>query len=270
MADDKKIISSADIFENSNHHCRAKVLKKFCYTWSIANFWEIYEYTTELYSSNVKDYFTFYMSNTKNSLKFYVIIDKNKSKLTGSYSVFLKTNETDIMCTSKSVHELYNEELLYELPISKWNPTYLSNGTFTICFKFHIFQNLLNSSIYHTYYPFSGEFFFDINENFLFGKRSQDKEMYSLNIYDIKNLKSVCEQYLIINTTIKNVIEHFKIAHLNCGKALEKYAIEFMKLYFEDINNIAAFKTLVLKYTELLNQIKDVKTLKISSAKSYK
>lgn len=145
----KKIISSADIYENTSHHCRTKlVLKKFCYTWSIANFWKIYEYTTELYSSKVKDYFRFYMSNTKNSLKFYVIIDKNKSKLTGSYSVFLKTNETDIMCASESVHELYDEKLLYELPISKWNPTYLLNGTFTICFKFHIFQNLLNSSIH--------------------------------------------------------------------------------------------------------------------------
>lgn len=86
-----------------------------------------------------------------------------------------------------------------------------------------------------------------------------------LQLKNIKSLKSICEHYLIINTTIKNVIEHFKIAHLNCGNSLEKYAIEFMKLHFEDIEDTPEFKILVQKYPKLLVQIKNVETLEISN-----
>ncbi|CAL1689619.1 unnamed protein product [Lasius platythorax] len=76
--------------------------------------------------------------------------------------------------------------------------------------------------------------------------------------YDIENLKLKCELYLITNTTIENVVEHLKIAHLNNGTILEKYAKEFIKLYFKDIMDTPNFITLMQKYPELLIQIKNI------------
>ncbi|XP_029677375.1 speckle-type POZ protein B-like [Formica exsecta] len=77
--------------------------------------------------------------------------------------------------------------------------------------------------------------------------------------YDIKNLKLVCEQYLIMNTTINNVIKHLEIAYLNGGQILKNYAIKFINLHFKELEDILEFETLMQKYPKLLTEIKDVK-----------
>lgn len=77
--------------------------------------------------------------------------------------------------------------------------------------------------------------------------------------YDVKDLKLVCEQYLIINTTIKNVIEYLKIAYLNGGEILKNYAIKLINLHFKEVADTPEFETLVQKYPKLLIEIKDVK-----------
>ncbi|XP_070168760.1 TD and POZ domain-containing protein 3-like [Polyergus mexicanus] len=69
--------------------------------------------------------------------------------------------------------------------------------------------------------------------------------------YDIQDLKLICEQYLIIKTTEKNVVEHLKIAHLNNGKILKKYTKDFIKLYSKDIVDTSEFITLMKMYPEL-------------------
>ncbi|XP_029659262.1 TD and POZ domain-containing protein 1-like isoform X1 [Formica exsecta] len=79
--------------------------------------------------------------------------------------------------------------------------------------------------------------------------------------YDIQDLKLICEQYLIINTTEKNVVEHLKIAHLNNGKTLEKYTKDFIKLYSKDIVDTSEFITLMEMYPELLTQTENIKQI---------
>ncbi|XP_029670986.1 speckle-type POZ protein B-like isoform X2 [Formica exsecta] len=75
--------------------------------------------------------------------------------------------------------------------------------------------------------------------------------------YDIQDLKLICEQSLIINTTETNVVEHLKIAHLNDGKMLKKYIKDFIKLYSKDIVDISEFITLMKMYPELLTPLSD-------------
>ncbi|XP_029679055.1 speckle-type POZ protein B-like [Formica exsecta] len=76
--------------------------------------------------------------------------------------------------------------------------------------------------------------------------------------YDIKDLKLICEQYLIANTTKENVVKHLKIAHLNNGTTLKKYALDLIKLYLKDIVDTPNFITLMQEYHELLLQIENI------------
>ncbi|XP_029659337.1 TD and POZ domain-containing protein 3-like [Formica exsecta] len=78
--------------------------------------------------------------------------------------------------------------------------------------------------------------------------------------YDIQDLKLICEQYLIINTTEKNVVEHLKIAHLNNGKTLEEYTKDFIQLYSKDIVDTSEL-TLMKMYPELLTQTEDIEQI---------
>lgn len=74
--------------------------------------------------------------------------------------------------------------------------------------------------------------------------------------YDIQDLKLICEQHLIICTTVQNVVEHLKMAYLNNGKILAKYAKSFIKLYLKVIMDTPEFVTLIQMYPELLTEIK--------------
>ncbi|KAM0729313.1 Speckle-type POZ protein [Formica fusca] len=329
-----KTMSSSVSTEYAIHHCLTKPeFKTFCYTWTIDNFWEIYECNTALYSSKAENYCSFYLTIAQNDLKFYAK-DIPKKKFKASYFVCLKTNEKDIMLASKSTHEISDNELLCELSISR-NSTFLSDGTLKIYFRFHIFVDLYNHYMNHliSFTQFAlpsqlektnsvvpnekfdslvtfviNEECLQVNKDLLCShstvfeavlKESEDnkikisdtsynilKELLSFlqsgclsqNIktdaealcelfitaekYDIKDLKLVCEELLIINTTIKNVIEHLRIAYLNGGQILERYAIEFIKLHFKDIDDNAEFKTLVQKYPKLLIQIGNVHLLR--------
>lgn len=72
-------MSSENIIEESIYHCRITLaIKTFSYTWNIDNFWEIYKYASEVYSTKVESYFRFYMSIEKDNLKYYILINEDK------------------------------------------------------------------------------------------------------------------------------------------------------------------------------------------------
>jgi len=73
--------------------------------------------------------------------------------------------------------------------------------------------------------------------------------------YDLKDLKLICEKYLITNTTRENVIEHLKFAHLYNATVLKKYVLSLIKLHLRDLMDTPNFITLVQEYHELLLQI---------------
>ncbi|GAB1861781.1 Protein roadkill [Camponotus japonicus] len=73
--------------------------------------------------------------------------------------------------------------------------------------------------------------------------------------YDIQDLKLICEQHLIICTTVQNVVYHLEVAYSNNGKILAKYTKSFIKLYLKVIMNDPEFISLIEKYPELLTQI---------------
>lgn len=200
---------------------------------------------------------------------------KINKKLQGLILFFMKTNEEDIMCASKSAHKLYNGELLCELSTSNIKKS-LSDETFTICFNFQVFHDLFNHDICHTHCPtkYINNFTSDdslitliINKkslqisrdllclnskvfetmfcSCLIVRREADNKIEITDInyyilkellsflkngylsekiktnaealcqlyltaekYEIKHLKSICEKYIIMNTTIKNVVGH--------------------------------------------------------------
>lgn len=70
--------------------------------------------------------------------------------------------------------------------------------------------------------------------------------------YDLKDLKLICEEYLITSTTKVNVVEHLKLAHLNNVTILKKFALSLIKLYLSDIMDTPNFITLIQEYQELL------------------
>ncbi|EFN64127.1 Protein roadkill, partial [Camponotus floridanus] len=74
--------------------------------------------------------------------------------------------------------------------------------------------------------------------------------------YDIRDLKLICEQHLIICTTVNNVLEHFKIAHLYNGKILAECTKNFIKLYLKVFVGAPEFINLMQMYPELLTEIK--------------
>lgn len=74
--------------------------------------------------------------------------------------------------------------------------------------------------------------------------------------YDIQDLKLICEQHLIICTTVKNVLEHLKLAHLYNGKILAECAKNFIKLYLKVLVDTPEFVSLMEIYPELLTEIK--------------
>ncbi|KAM0729210.1 Speckle-type POZ protein [Formica fusca] len=324
-----------NITEDTTHHGRTQLESSiFSYTWSISNFWEIREFISELYGDEIKNYFRLYVSFKEDKLEFYAMTN-SKEKIRVSYSVFsLNTTETKLM--SKHATNFFVDkylELLYELSISDLKSNsekYLSEGVFTICFKFCKFDNLINNSICYSYKPgisvtemqsfvsneksdslvtfvinnehlqvskallcsksevFKAMFNYDLTENInnkveiidikydilqqlLFflqtGCLSEDVRedteiacelMIAAEKYDIKDLKLICEQYLITNTTKENVVEHLKIAHLNNGTTLKKYALDFIKLYLKDIVDTPNFITLMQEYHELLLQIENI------------
>lgn len=306
------------------YHCRTKlVIKTFSYIWNIDDFWEVYKYTTEVYSTKVEFYFIFCMSIEKNNLKFYILIDENTTKdFSGSYSIFLKTNKEDIMYASKSTHMLYNKEILCEVPTSDIQK-YLSDETFTIRFEFHVFHDLITYDISHTHCPtkytnnnfVSDDLFvtFVIKQNslqiskkllclnskvfagILYGpKKEVDNEIEITDMsydtvkellffiengylsetiktdavalqklytaadkYEIKNLKPVCEKYLIMTTTVKNIIEHLEITRLDNSSLLHKYAIQFAQMYLKEIENNSDFKLLMKTYPNIFTRIQN-------------
>jgi len=73
--------------------------------------------------------------------------------------------------------------------------------------------------------------------------------------YDLKDLKLICEEYLITNTTKENVIEHLKFAYLNNATVLKRYVLSLIKLHLRDLMDTPNFITLVQEYHELLLQI---------------
>lgn len=323
-----KIMFSENIIGESIYHCRTRLaIKTFSYIWNIDDFWEVYKYATEVYSTKVESHLRFYMSIEKDNLKFHILIDESTSKnFSGSYFIFLKTNEEDIMYVSKSTHKLYNEEILCELPTSDIEK-YLSDETFTICFKFHVFHDLINYDICHTHCPtkfiindFVHDDKYDSFVTFVIKQKSLQisKQLLCLNSkvfeiilccgpknevdnkievtdmsydtvkellsfiengylsekiktdavalhelylaadkYEIKNLKSVCEKYLIMTTTVKNIIEHLEVTCLDNSSILQKYAIQFIQLYLKEIKNIPDFKLLMKTYPDLLTRIQN-------------
>lgn len=328
-----KIMLSENIIGESIYHCRTRLaIKTFSYIWNIDDFREVYKYATEVYSTKVESYFRFYMSIEKDNLKFHILIDESTSKnFSGSYFIFLKTNEEDIMYASKSTYKLYNEEILCELYTSDIEK-YLSDETFTICFKFHVFHDLINYYICHTHCPtkfITNDFVRDnkydsfvtfvikqkslqiskqllclnskvfeiiccgkkkevdnkieadnkievtdmsydtvkellsfIENGYLSEKIKTDAvalyELYSVaDKYEIKYLKHVCEKYLIMTTTVKNIIEHLEITCLDNSSILQKYAIQFIQLYLKEIKNIPDFKLLMKAYPDLLTRIQN-------------
>jgi len=89
------------------------------------------------------------------------------------------------------------------------------------------------------------------------------KTLYDLiaaaNKYNIKDLRFLCENLLIKNTSKDNVIEHLNIAHLHNASFLEQYTIKFIKLYENIITQTSDFKSLIPKFPELVTKIKKVK-----------
>lgn len=301
-------------------------IKSFNYTWSITNLWDLIESGSQLYSSRFENNYLFCLS-IDNNMKFYM---ETETSFMASYSIYLRTDEKDIIITRKSIQKISNNKLLCETSLPK-----NSNGILNIVFKFNIFVDWHN---YHVDHPISitpsqlketdsvvpkkcnsqlvtfviNEKQLEINKDLLCSNSTVFEAMFRSNFketidnkiniidisyntlkkllsflqngylsenmkadvealrelfitaekYDIKDLKLVCEELLIWNTTIKNVIEHLSIAYLNGGEILEQYAIEFIKLYFEDIEDNAEFKTLVQKYPKLLIKIRNVSLLK--------
>lgn len=319
-------MSSKNVIQESVYHCRTTLaLKTFCYTWNIDDFREVYKYATEVYSTTVETYFRFYLSMEKDNLKLFMLINENKSYTSGSYSIFFKTKEnivsTNNKYVSKSIHKLYNEELLCELPTSDIQK-YLCNETFTIHFKFRIFHDLINHDISHAHCPTkflrSNIIRDDLYVTFVINKRSlqinksllcanskifevmlysglknevdkieitdisydtlkeliaflkyghlSDKiktdaeALYKLYLaadrYEIKNLKPVCEKYLIMNTTIDNVVEHLELC-LNDKQLLHKYAIQFIQMYIKEIKNNPEYKLLMRTRPNLLTHVEN-------------
>src|SRR5436190_1839148 len=76
--------------------------------------------------------------------------------------------------------------------------------------------------------------------------------------YDVKDLKLICEQNLIMHTTKENVVEYLQIAHLYNGDILKSHAQRFIK-FSKDIKYTPEFISLMQKYPELLTQIENAK-----------
>lgn len=76
--------------------------------------------------------------------------------------------------------------------------------------------------------------------------------------YNIKDLKYLCENLLIKNTSKDNVIGHLNIAHLNNASFLEQYTIKFLKLYENILIETSDFKMLIRKFPELITKIMEV------------
>ncbi|GAB1867217.1 Speckle-type POZ protein [Camponotus japonicus] len=336
------------ITEDATYHCRTELqLHRFSYTWSIDNFWRTSRFARGLYFNTEKKYFRLYVSFTKDIATFFALehnsdIQKIKTSITVSYSISLNTTEGKIIHTSKDMTNFFvntDEEVLYKLPIlylKNNKEKYLPKETLTICFKFLIYDDLINHNICYSYNPeihmlatsfvhneksdslitfvidgkrlqankallcLKSEVFkamfncglkesanneveitdikYDILQQLLFflqtgylseNVKTDTKVAYELIIaaekYDLKDLKLICEEHIIRNTTKDNVAEHLKFAHSNNATVLLEYALSFIKLHLRDIMDTPNFITLMQEYHELLLQTKIIKVPEVSA-----
>ncbi|KAH0948741.1 hypothetical protein HN011_000065 [Eciton burchellii] len=68
--------------------------------------------------------------------------------------------------------------------------------------------------------------------------------------YDVKDLKIICERYLIRNINLANVIKYLDIAIKFEAKVLEEYVMAFIKFHFKELIRIEEFQELSQSYLE--------------------
>ncbi|GAB1861780.1 Protein roadkill [Camponotus japonicus] len=157
-------------------HCQTQVKQdRFCYTWNIVDFWNIYKFKIDLYSSKAKNNFRFRMTPIENddesTINFYGLIDNfekntkktcyvnnyhkvNKANKNICYSILFKANEKEIAkISSRHIHmEPKNHYLLYPLPVSFLPLSDASsNMTLTVYFEFFIFVEVFDNNIYYSH-----------------------------------------------------------------------------------------------------------------------
>ncbi|KAM0729209.1 Speckle-type POZ protein B [Formica fusca] len=154
------------------------------------------------------------------------------------------------------------------------NKKHLQASKALLCSKSKVFEAMFNCGLNESVnnkveitdikYDILQQLLFFLQTGYLSEDARKDaKVAYELFIaaekYDIKDLKLICEQDLIRNTTKKNVVKHLKFAHINNGTTLKNYALDFIKLYLKDIVDTSDFISLMQDYHELLIQIENIR-----------
>jgi len=148
----------------------------------------------------------------------------------------------------------------------------LTANKYLLCSKSKVFEAMLNDlqesneiKITDVGFEILKELLFFVKTGYL-PQRLENKNLHNKtnNIcqlfitaekYDIQDLKLICEQHLIICTTVQNVVYHLEVAYSYNGKILARYTKSFIKLYLKVIMNKPEFISLIETYPELLTQI---------------
>ncbi|KYN22965.1 Speckle-type POZ protein, partial [Trachymyrmex cornetzi] len=137
------------------HHCRTKCYVKITnFVWSIANFWNIYNFMDTLTSSDIKgEPYKINMCINRKNNKLYLFIrctDYKEQINIYRYNIYIQGTEGAILCTNwKRFYS--NTDPLYEVCFQTFRlkgTKCLPNNTLSIHFTFESYENIVHITMY--------------------------------------------------------------------------------------------------------------------------